>query len=55
MTCINDNQPENEANRKVCEKNDADVLVGDFICVQYDDICYSRKVINIDNKLKLCE
>ena len=53
MTCINDNQLENEADRKVCEeKNDVDVSVGDFIVVQYDDIGYSGKVININNDFK---
>ena len=53
MTCINDNQLENEADRKVCEeKNDVDVSVGDFIVVQYDDISYSGKVININNNVK---
>ena len=53
MTCINDNQLENEADRKVCEeKNDVDVSVGDFIDVQYDDIGYSGKVININNNIK---
>ena len=53
MTCINDNQLENEADRKVCEeKNDVDVSVGDFIVVQYDDIGYSGKVININNNFK---
>ena len=32
MTCINDDQPKNDANRKVCEEqNDVDVSVGDFI------------------------
>ena len=39
--------------RKVCEeKNDVDVSVGDFIVVQYDDIRYSGKVININNNVK---
>ena len=53
MTCINDNQLENEADRKVCEeKNDVDVSVGDFIVVQYEDIGYSGKVININNNVK---
>ena len=53
MTCINDNQLENEADRKVCEeKNDVDVSVGDFINVQYDDIGYSGKLININNNVK---
>ena len=53
MTCINDNQLENEADRKVCEeKNDVDVSVGDFIVVQYDDTGYSGKVININNNVK---
>ena len=53
MTCINDNQLENEADRKVCEeKNDVDISVGDFIHVQYDDIGYSGKVININNNVK---
>ena len=53
MTCINDNQLENEADRKVCEeKNGVDVFVGDFIVVQYDDIGYSGKVININNNVK---
>ena len=53
MTCINDNQLENEADRKVCEeKNDVDVSVGGFIVVQYDDIGYSGNVININNKVK---
>ena len=59
MTCTNDNQLGNEADRKVCEeKNDVDVSVGDFIVVQYDDIGYSGNsgnVININNKVKLCE
>ena len=55
MTCTNDNQLENEADRKVCEqKNDVDVSVGDFIVVQYDDTGYSGNVININNKVKLC-
>ena len=53
MTCINDNQLENETDRKVCEeKNDVDVSVGDFIVVQYDDIGYSGNVININNNVK---
>ena len=53
MTCINDNQLENEADRKVCEeKNGVDVSVGDFIVVQYDDIGYSGKLININNNVK---
>ena len=53
MTCINDNQLENEADRKVCEeKNDVDVSVGDFIVVQYDDIGYFGTVININNNVK---
>ena len=53
MTCINDNQLENEADRKVCEeKNEVDVSVSDFIVVQYDDIGYSGKVININNNVK---
>ena len=53
MTCINDNQLENETDRKVCEeKNDVDVSVGDFIVVQYDDIGYSGKVINLNNNVK---
>ena len=53
MTCINANQLENEADRKVCEeKNDVDVSVCDFIDVQYDDIGYSGKVININNNVK---
>ena len=52
MTCINDNLLENEADRKVCEENDVDVSVGDFIDVQYDDIGYSGKVININNNVK---
>ena len=55
MTCINDNQLENETDRKVCEeKNDVDVSVGDFIVVQYDAIGYSGKVIDITITLKLC-
>ena len=53
MTCTNDNQLENEADRKVCEeKNDVDVSVGGFIVVQYDDIGYSGNVININNNVK---
>ena len=53
MTCINDNQLENEGDRKVCEeKIDVDVSVGDFIAVQYDVIGNSGKVININNNVK---
>ena len=53
MTCTNDTQLGNEADRKVCEENnDVDVSVGDFIVVQYDDIGYSGNVININNNIK---
>ena len=35
--------------RKVCERNDIDILAGDFDVVQYHENCYCGQVIDINN------